>query len=85
VGELDWRPKRVRRKPIPKSVVELIEALFAEKTKIKEGGVTRRITKFELIARQLLTKAQDGDLGAVRVYQKYNAFAVARDPKNKAR
>jgi hypothetical protein len=74
-------PNKVRQTRAPKSAVELIDALFAEKTTINEKGVTQRITELELITRQLMLKAQAGDLHASRVLRKYSAFAV-RNPED---
>jgi hypothetical protein len=75
-------PNKVRKKRAPKSAVELIDVLFAEKTTISEKGLTQRITKLELITRQLMMKAQAGDVHASRVLRKYNTFAVKRNPES---
>lgn len=74
-------PKRIRKRRVPKSTVELIDGLLLEKTRVREDGKTRRITRFELIVRQLLVKAHT-DARARQVLLQYQAFAVARDPES---
>ena len=55
------------RKRPTKTPGALIEALLQEKIAVTEGGLTKKITKIEVIMRQVINKAANGDPRLIRL------------------
>jgi hypothetical protein len=70
-------PRRIR-KPKSLDVAKMIEAAFRKKIHVTQANSRRRMTVFEAIVLQLMTKARKKDMRAMRVFLDYQDFAVAR-------
>lgn len=60
-GNPSGRPKRTRTQ------LELLRRELAQKVTVTEGGRKRRLTRGELIAKQLVTRAVKGEVPALRM------------------
>src|SRR5258708_20894904 len=67
-------PKRIRKRT-PKPVVWLIDEFFAGELDIIENGKSRRVSNFEAVVLQLLTKAMAGKQRAMNVLLLCQEFA----------
>jgi sulfur carrier protein ThiS len=64
---------------VPKGTLQIIDELFADKIDIVENDIPRRVTVFEAILLQLLSKEISGDKRALAVRLKYQEFVASRD------
>jgi Family of unknown function (DUF5681) len=64
-------------KRVPKGTVKIIDAIFAEQIDIMENGVPRRVSVFEAILLQLLSKGISGNGRAIAVRLKYQEFVAS--------
>lgn len=80
-GNPPGRPKAER-----KSVAELIEANLMKKTEILEGGKSRKVTKFEIILRQIQAQQLKKPSRRLwRIEMKYEAYARSKPIRRKPR
>ena len=70
-------PKR-QYKPVAKGTLGIIDALFAEQIDIIENGVPRRVSVFEAILLQLLSKEISGNRRAIAARLKYQEFVASQ-------
>jgi hypothetical protein len=70
-------PKR-QYKRVPKGTVKIIDAIFAEQIDIIENGVPRRVSVFEAILLQLLSKEISGNRRAIAARLKYQEFVASQ-------
>ena len=69
-------PRKRRPCRIP-SVAGMIDDAFVKKVSVRENGVARPATAFEVILRQLLLKMAQGNTRAIKIHRKYQAYAQA--------
>ena len=60
-GNPTGRPKRIRTQ------LEVLRRELAQRVTVTEGGRKRRLTKGELVAKQLVTRAVKGEVAALRM------------------
>ena len=77
-------PARIRKKD-PKPIATLIDDFFHENVNVPEKGVTRRMSKLEVILRQLLSQAGAGKKGALEVLMLYQAHFAKRNTRRTTR
>lgn len=70
-GNPSGRPKRIRTQ------LEVTRRELAQKVTITENGRKRRLTKAELVAKQLVTKAMKGEAPAMRMLLRVNELMDA--------
>lgn len=70
-------PKRIYKR-LPKTVLEVIDNIFASEIGVVENGTPRRISGFEAIALQLCIRATAGNKRAMKVLLRYQSFAKSR-------
>jgi hypothetical protein len=68
-------PRRQYRRAC-KGTLELIDELFAEQITIVENGVSRRVSVFQAILLQLMSKEMAGDRQALAARLKYQEFVA---------
>jgi hypothetical protein len=70
-------PKR-QYKRVAKGTLAIIDAMFAEQIDIIENGVPRRVSVFEAILLQLLSKEISGNRRAIAARLKYQEFVASQ-------
>jgi Family of unknown function (DUF5681) len=67
-----------RRRPIKiPSIAEMIDREFFRKVPVKERGVARKLTVYEVILLRLFPGVAQGSKRAIRIRKKYQAYAQA--------
>jgi hypothetical protein len=70
-------PKRIRKRR-NKTLVQMVDELFASEIEISQNGVLCRVSVFEAIIYLLWCKAMTGSKRAMNVLLKYKEFAAKR-------
>jgi hypothetical protein len=70
-------PKRIRKRR-NKTLVQMVDELFASEIEISQNGVSCRVQVLEAILYQLWCKAMTGSKRATNVLLKYHEFAAKR-------
>ena len=70
-GNPSGRPKRIRTQ------LEVVRRELTQKVTVTENGRKRRLTKAELVAKQLVTKAMKGEAPAMRMLLRVNELMDA--------
>ena len=70
-GNPSGRPKRTRTQ------LDLLRRELAQRVTLTEGGRKRRLTKGELVAKQLVTRAMKGEVAALRMMLRVNELMDA--------